>query len=302
MNDTLTTLKEQFDLDGKASLKAGRGGLPCVQIKTSHAAATIYLHGAHITHFQPMPAEPVLFMSEKSLFQENQPIRGGVPICFPWFGPNPNDPDAPAHGFARLLPWTLKAITEQSDGSIVVLMTLRDSEKTRELWPHPFELSYRITVGTTLTMSLEMHNTGHHEYTFEEALHTYFATNDVRRVMIAGLENTTYLDKMAQGETRTQNDRPITITGETDRVYNHTGEAIIDDPSRARKILIQKSNSASTVVWNPWIDKAKAMADFDDDRWPAMLCVETANVKRSAVYLPPGARHTMTAVITLSSR
>jgi glucose-6-phosphate 1-epimerase len=311
MTQTLAQLSEQFTIPAsekspartpaKVSFKAGQGGLPCIHINTAHAIATIYLHGAHVTSFQPKGASSVLFMSEKSWYEANKPIRGGVPVCFPWFGPKADDAKAPAHGFARLKQWTLASVDEQADGSIVLLLTLRDDESTRALWPYSFELGHRITVGSSLTMSLEMRNTGLTDFQFEEALHTYFTVGDIHRVKVLGLENSSYVDKVAGG-THNQGRNAVEFTGETDRVYDSQADTVIDDPSMGRRILVSKRQSQSTVVWNPWINKSKAMPDFGDEEWPGMVCVETANVKERAVYLMPGDRHAMSVTISLQPR
>ncbi len=311
MTQTLAQLKERFALPvakdatpgtpAKVDFQTGQGGLPCIVVNTPLASATIYLHGAHVAAYQPRGASPVLFMSEKSWFEDGKPIRGGVPICFPWFGPKVDNDQAPAHGFVRLKQWTLQAVTEQADGGIVLLLTTQDDAATRALWPHAFELAHRITVGRTLTLSLEMHNPGPSDCTFEAALHTYFTVQDIHKVSVLGLEKTQYLSKV-EGGTFDQGDKPITFTAETDRVYDSPADTVIDDPSLGRRISVAKQQSRSTVVWNPWIAKAKAMPDFGDEEWPGMLCVETANVKQHAITLPAGGRHVMTAIISVQPR
>lgn len=300
MTDTLSTLKQQFDIPGKVTLKAGQGNLTCVQVKTALASATLYLHGAHVTHFQPKDRDPVLFMSQKSEFETNKPIRGGVPVCFPWFGAGVDDKQNPGHGFARLLPWKLAAVYEQADGSIEVLMTLKSSDATRQDWPVDFELSHRVTIGSSLTMSLEMFNTGNTDLSFEEALHTYFCVGDIHQTQVTGLETSPYLSKVEGGRFEPAK-APIAFTRETDRIYDSTTETTILDAFKRRKIIVKKTQSRSTVVWNPWIDKSKAMPDFGDQEWPGMVCVETANVKKDAIYLAPGGRHAMTATISVQA-
>lgn len=298
---SLASLKQQFDIPGKVAIKTAKGNLPCVHVKTADASAAIYLHGAHVTHYQPVGSSPVLFMSDKSDFAPNKPIRGGVPICFPWFGQGPDDAQNPPHGFARLLPWTLASVDEQPDGSIVVLMTLAASDATRQYWPHDFELSHRVTVGKSLTMSLEMWNKGNDDLAFEEALHTYFVVGDIRKTTITGLEKSSYLSKVEGGRYNSDG-KPVTFDKQTDRVYDSADTTVIDDVKLGRKICVHKTQSRSTVVWNPWVEKAQAMPDFGDNEWPGMVCVETANVKSDSVHLPPGGRHVMTATLTAGLR
>ncbi len=258
----------------------------------------IYLHGAHVTHFQPRGQKPILFLSGKSLFQTGKAIRGGVPLIFPWFGPNSADPKLPAHGFARTTAWTLESISRDGDRAVVEL-SLKPSDSTRRLWPHEFELRYRLTVGSSLQMELTVRNVGADAWRFEEALHTYLAVADVRKVAITGLAATEYLDKVQNARRLTQGSEPITITGETDRVYLNTGaDVVVDDAVEKRRLHVAKDLSNDTVVWNPWIDKARAMADFGDDEWPAMLCIESANVGENAISLSAGAMHTMKTILS----
>jgi glucose-6-phosphate 1-epimerase len=165
----------------------------------------------------------------------------------------------------------------------------------------PFQVHYRVTIGPTLTMSLEVHNVGDTAVTFEEALHTYFAVQDVRRVTITGTAGTDYLDKVAGFARVTQGPDPIQFTGETDRIYLNTRETcVITDPGLRRAITVRKEHSDATVIWNPWIAKAQAMKDFGDDEWPAMVCVETCNVNIHARTLAPDQRHTMTAILDVT--
>jgi glucose-6-phosphate 1-epimerase len=289
-------------LPGSVRVVEGPGGLPRLDIATPVATAQAYLHGAHLTHWQPSHAKaPVLWMSEHSLWQDAKPIRGGVPICFPWFGPHRSESSAPAHGFARLLDWTLAGAVER-DGAVAVTFAL-DGARLSEVWPFRFRAEYEVVVGATLAMSLEVENRDRIGFSFEEALHTYFAVSSIADVSIAGLERTPYLDKAGGLTERTQDDTPIRFTRETDRVYLETAATCsIDDPGQQRRIIVSKDNSRSTVVWNPWIAKARAMADFGDEEWRGMVCVETANVGAAAVRLAPGERHRMTVSLAVEPR
>ena len=281
----------------------GAGQLPRLEIGTPAGAAEIYLHGAHVTRWQPSHTEaPVLWVSEHSFWEDGKPIRGGVPICFPWFGPHGSGPSAPAHGFGRLADWTLVSAVERNDGRAIATFAL-EGDRMSEPWPFRFQATYEVAVGTTLSMSLEVENRDDKEFTFEEALHTYFTVSDIAGVSISGLERTPYLDKAGGSTERTQGDTPIRFTGETDRVYlETTATCSIDDPGLHRRIAVSKENSRSTVVWNPWIAKAHAMADFGDEEWRGMVCVETANVGAAAVRLAPGERHRMTVSLAVESR
>ena len=286
-------LHRRFGVPGVIRIREGRNSLPTVSVTSDLAAADIYFHGAHLTHFQPRGAKPVLFLSEKSHFDPAKPIRGGVPVIFPWFGPKAGSPESPMHGFARLRPWELESCGVQGDGTVRAAFTLANGDTT---------LRMTFSVGRSLEMDLEVHNGGAAPVAFEEALHTYFAVGDARRASVEGLENVDYLDKVDSFKRKTQPAEPIRFTGETDRIYLNTRSAcILRDPVLERSITVEKENSDATVVWNPWIAKARAMADFGDEEWPAMVCIETANVGDGAIRLEPAQRHRMRARITLAS-
>jgi glucose-6-phosphate 1-epimerase len=295
-----TTLNSQFEIPGILRFEPGEGGLTRIAITTPTAEAHVYLHGAHVTHFRPQGHEPLLFMSRQSHFAHDKPIRGGIPIIFPWFGPRAADPSAPAHGFARTLPWEVREVKQAGD-AVTVTLVLRPSDVTRRWLALDFELLYTVTIGANLRLSLEVQNRSSSTLTFEEAFHTYFAVGDVRHVVIEGLSGRTYIDKTAAMQRMTQSG-PVRIERETDRVYLNTPDTVTaTDPTLGRRIMVATQGSATTVIWNPWIDKAKAMADFGDDEWPRMLCIETANVADNAVNLAAGRSHTMSAVISVAA-
>jgi glucose-6-phosphate 1-epimerase len=277
----------------------GHGGLACLSTSTPLATAEVYLQGAHLTAWKPADQSPVLWVSGQSVFAPGKAIRGGVPICFPWFAAQATDPKAPGHGFARTRSWTLVAAREMANGSVTLSLALEDDESTRAgAWPHRFRATFTIEIGRTLTMALAVENRDVVPVMFEEALHTYFAVHDVRDIDITGLENTAYLDKVQQMAERRPSVEPIRFTGETDRIYLDTrADCVIHDPGMRRRIVISKTGSETTVVWNPWVDKARALSDFGDDEWPEMVCVETCNVSVHAVTLAPGEQHLMSATI-----
>ncbi|ACV81096.1 D-hexose-6-phosphate mutarotase [Nakamurella multipartita] len=277
---------------------AGRGGLLAVQVDVPACRGEVYLHGGHVTSWSPLGRE-VLWLSRDAVFKPGTAIRGGVPICFPWFAGGPDGGLAPAHGFARTTEWALVGAT--TDGQWVeLILALTDSEQTRAQWPHSFAVDYRVRMGEDeLALLFTVTNTGDAPFTFEEALHSYFAVEDIRSTEVDGLEGASYLD-MVPGADRGPHvlDGPITFTGETDRTFQSTGATAVIRRG-PRSVTVARDGSSSAIVWNPWVDKAAAMADFGDDEWTGMVCVETANVKADAVTLEPGATHTMTAYITI---
>lgn len=295
-------LSKAFAVSGRVSFEKGEGGLTRVVLKSPGAEAEVYLHGGQVTRFGRARGKPVLFLSGNSLFQNDKPIRGGVPLIFPWFGPRQNDPvgNSPMHGFARLLEWTVDTASATADATTVVLR-LEANSATRALWAGEFVLRYTITVSETMKLELAVENVGRDAFVFEEALHTYLAVADVRQSLISGLEGATYIDKVDQAARKVQQGA-ITVKAETDRIYLETKSAcMVSDPGNARRIIVSKENSDATVVWNPWVAKAKAMADFGDDEWPDMLCIETCNVNIHAIKLEAGGRHAMRAEIAANA-
>lgn len=292
MSTSIADLNSRFQIRGAATVVEGNGGLPKIQITTPNALGEIYLHGAHITSWKPAGAEEVLFLSPHSLYEEGKAIRGGVPICFPWFGAKADDAKAPAHGFVRTRSWQLEAIGQSGEE---VIMSTASDDSTRAVWPHDFRLEYRVVFGTELLMELTMTNTGKSPLRFEEALHAYYSVGDVTKASVSGLDGVQYLDKTDSMHKKTQSG-DITITAETDRVYVHSAHALeLYDPPLLRRLAIEKEESRSTVVWNPWMEKARALADLGEDQWKSMLCIEAANVGGDAVELAPGEQHMMTA-------
>lgn len=297
--DTVAELDRRFGVAGVASVVAGNGGLPMARIKTPQAAGEIYLHGAQVTSWKPADAEEVFFLSSRSLWEGGRAIRGGVPISFPWFADKAGDPKAPAHGFVRTTAWEIESVV-QSDGTVVVSMFIESSEKTRQLWPGDFRLEHRVTVGAELSMELVVTNTGASSMRFEEALHSYHNVGHVEMARIAGLEAVRYLDKtdaMREKEQRGE----VTMSAETDRVYLDTKTAVeLVDPVLRRRIRIVKEHSLTTVVWNPWSQKAAAISDLGEGEWQSLLCIETSNVGSFAIELAPGQQHNMKASVSVA--
>lgn len=287
------------ELPSSVTLGTGAGGLDVVRIGGPDATAEVYLHGAHVTAWAPTGGPGVLWMSDASRFTPGSPIRGGVPICFPWFGAHATDASAPPHGFARSRVWELLG-ADETPGAVAVSLVLRDDETSRRSpWPHPFEAVYTVTVGRTLTLTLEVTNRDEVEVSFEEALHTYLAVDDVRHTEVTGLEGVPFVDRLA-GPAEAEAS-PVRFTAETDRIYLGTRAPVtVRGTASGRDVTISKNGSDATVVWNPWAQKAQAMADFGDAEWTGMVCVETCNVRDAAVHLGPGQSHTMEAVLSVA--
>lgn len=282
-----------------ASVVEGNGGLQKICINIPEATGEIYLHGAHITSWKPAGADEVFFLSSQSRWENGRAIRGGVPISFPWFADKADDPKAPAHGFVRTKAWKLESIEQDGEG-ITVGMFTESGEDTKRWWPADFRLAYRATFATELKLELVVTNTGKKSLRFEEALHAYHRVSDILKSRVKGLDEITYIDKTDSNRKKIQNGE-IEVVAETDRVYLDTIEPIeLEDPGLHRRTHIEKENSHTTVVWNPWVQKAHALSDFADNEWQQMVCIETSNVSDFAVDLAPGKEHRMKAVVRVA--
>jgi glucose-6-phosphate 1-epimerase len=286
----MSAVSSSLELPSSVELGHGPGGLAVARVYAPGGTAEVYLRGAHVTDWTPTGGTPVIWMSEQSEYAPGVPLRGGVPICFPWFAGHPTDATAPSHGFARLADWQLVEAREAGD-DVVLVLVLTDSDATRSsAWPHRFEARYTVTVGAELGLSLTVTNRDSEAVTFEEALHTYLAVADIRQTTVAGLEGAPFTDRLTGP--RPAEDEPVRFAAETDRIYQATtATTTVTDAATGRAITIAKNGSASTVVWNPWIDKAAAMADFGDNEYTGMVCVETCNIRDDAITLAPGASH-----------
>jgi D-hexose-6-phosphate mutarotase len=275
----------------------GKGNLPLLTISTPRSAAEIYLHGAHITHFQKNGEPPLLFMSRQSWFAADKPIRGGVPIILPWFG---NREGEPAHGLARILAWELVETSTEPNGGVRVRLRLPQKSLKPE-WS-VLKAEFIVTVADSLTMELITTNTSADKtLEIEDCLHTYFHVGDIGAVSITGLQGASYLDNAAggNGERKTDSEAVLKITKETNRLYlNTTSTVEIRDEKFQRKIRVEKENSQSTVIWNPWTTQ-KMPDDFNPADHKDMVCVESGNIRQNKIALAPG--QTTNLKVTLSS-
>jgi glucose-6-phosphate 1-epimerase len=295
----LTEQDRRFGIPDIARVCEGNGGLARVDITSPLAHGEIYVHGAHVTSWRPAGSEEVLFLSSQSRWEEGQAIRGGIPICFPWFRGKADDPHAPAHGFVRTRSWQLYSIVENNAG-VAVTMFIESDEQTRRWWPADFRLVHRVTFGSELKLELVCINTGKTPLRFEEALHTYNRVADVATVRLQGLEGTRFLDNTLANKKMTQIG-DVTIASQTDNAFVDTQNAVdLVDPTIRRRIRLQKANSSSTVVWNPWQEGAGGLRDLGEGEWKQFLCVEASNIIGAAVTLAPGQKHTMSAVLSVA--
>ena len=292
----LSQLNSAHAIPGIVKFEPGDGELMRIAITTALADAHIYLQGGHVTYFRPRGGESLLFLSTNSRFAPGEAIRGGIPVIFPWFGSRAGDPAAPQHGFARTLPWDVRRVAKHADGTVSVSLSLPPSDASRRFLPNSFELIYEIAVGSSLGLLVRVHNTSKSVFQFEEAFHTYLSVSDIRDVTIEGLAGRTFIDKVDGMKRKVQPPGALRIGVETDRVYLDTLDTVmVADGSR--RLVVSKDGSRSTVVWNPWEAKGRAMSDLGGDQWRRMLCIETANVADNAITLAPGEQHSMRASV-----
>ena len=288
----------EIHIDG-VKLTRGPGGLDFIEISNDYASASICTQGAHLTSFTPHGAKPVVWMSEQSAYTPGKPLRGGVPVCWPWFGPAPA-PGKLSHGFARATNWKLVGCDELAGGATGLRFALDES-----ICPEAgfaFKLEMAFTIGKALEMTLTTQNLSQAPVTIGEALHTYFNISDITNVEINGLDGAVYEDRVPGAPKLLGNRQqgPIRFTAETDRIYLPTqSTAEIVDRGFGRTVVVEKSGSLSTVVWNPWQEKSRRMADFGDEEYHTMLCIEAANAAGDTRTLPSGQSHSLTQKISI---
>jgi D-hexose-6-phosphate mutarotase len=296
MKTSQTAAGGEKNSSGRVVFLDGQGELPMLEVSTPWSTAEIYLHGAHVTGFRKTNEPPLLFMSQCSRFNEGQPIRGGIPLIFPWFGTREG---LGQHGFARVKTWDLKEFAPAPDGSVSIRFRLPDCPEASGF--PPFVAEYVVTVSDVLSLQLSVSNQSADEVlTFEDCLHSYLEVGDVTGISIEGLKGVNYLDKVANFAKKTESGDAIRIASEVDRVFlDTTGPVEVVDPRLGRRIRIEKQGSVSTVVWNPWITRAQQMPDFGNDEYTRMICIESGNVAPNQISLPP--RETSTLTVKFSS-
>lgn len=274
------------------TLKKTGTGFEYLEIQNKSAEAKIALQGGHIFHYQQRGHNKLLWLSNKSLFKESHAIRGGIPLCWPWFGKHPSDPELPQHGFARTSPFELLDANESDAHSTELILHLQDSSKTLALWPYHFHLQLRIIIGPTLTLALSTRNDDARSFTISSALHSYFSVSDIAAISVSGLDKLPYWDALDEHGPNKVQRGDLRIRTEVDRVYQQlTSPLLLHDVTR--EIHIRAQGSSTAVVWNPWKEKSRRMKDMENDSYKDMLCLETANALDDARVLKPGEKHTL---------
>jgi glucose-6-phosphate 1-epimerase len=296
----LQLLNERFGIKGGLEFVQGKGDLVFAQIHTDKARALISLYAGQVLSFRPTDAAvDMFFLSDKAYYQSGKAIKGGVPVCWPWFGPDPEGAGRPAHGFARISAWNVVETHQEDDGAIRLSLDLKLNDVTRTLWSDEIEARLDILVGDVLSITLTTFNKGKEAVNITQGLHTYFKVGDIGSVGVTGLDNHRYLDKVDEGKEKVQKG-DVVIDGEVDRIYLNADEPLaIHDTSLKRKINITSSGSNSAVVWNPWAAISKSMADLEDEDYKRMICVETTNAAPDVVHLAAGESYALSATYSL---
>jgi len=274
--------------------------VPLLLVRNRHAEARLSLHGGQMLAFRPLAADgDLLFLSERAVFQPGKAIRGGVPVCWPWFGPDPLNQGRPAHGLARTRLWSLRGATDEPGGETRIMLGLTDTADTRALWPHAFDLSLCVTVGAELQLALTTRNTGPAPFTLTQALHSYFSVADIAQAEVHGLDGIAYLDKAAgAGGAVQQQSGAVRFDPEVDRIYTGAPPRLaLRDGALARTVDLRSEGSRTAVVWNPGAAIAAGMADLPDGAYRRFVCVETANAADEVVTLLPGQAHTLAVTV-----
>ena len=297
----LITLNAEYGIPEQVLFTEGPGGLVFAELTNIYGHAVIALQGGHLISWVPRERRSVIWLSPDAKFASGKSIRGGIPVCWPWFGDHPRESSFPAHGFARTTLWRVMGAEETSAGGTRLVLNMEQNNEARQRWPFSYDLILSITLGAELMIELVTRNIGITPITIGEALHTYFEVADVRNIAIHGLDGCEYLDKV-DGMVRKRQAGPITFNGEIDRVYMDTvANCFIDDPGFNHRIHISKRGSLSTVVWNPWIEKAAKMGDLGADGYLKMVCVESANAAGNAVSIAAGDEHRLVVTYRLES-
>lgn len=276
------------------------GELECISVTHPDFSARLLTQGAQLLNFC-VQGQDWIWLSEDAEYKRGISVRGGIPVCWPWFGDAKKNPQAvndhirsqqpPAHGLARSSDWQLKDCQE-TDSEVVLTLTL--ALVPSEHWNTEVSAELRISFSAT-TLRLQLTTTaGDEAVNFTQALHTYFPTTDIRQTWIGGFDKQAYIDALDEWSEKVQQGR-VEFMAETDRIYQVPGAITLETPTQT---LLLKGNNRTAVVWNPWIEKSTRLGQFADDAWQRMFCVESANVLNDAVHLQPGQSHTLEMVLS----
>lgn len=297
-------LNKDFGIGNEVCFKDVEEGITLIVVDTAQATASVSLMGSQVLTWHPKnQVEPVLWVSKLAQYLPGKAIRGGVPICWPWFGAHPSDSHLPGHGFARVVPWEVAATNIDASGAVEVELTLAESDVAAKLrpsyWPATVSLSARIGIGEKLEVTLTTTNNSDREIRLTEGLHTYFQVSDIEHVRVLGLDDCEYVD-LTDGNQRRQQSGPIVFEGELGRIFvNCDKTSVIEDRKLGRAIKVAGAGSQSIAVWNPWLQTASEMTDLGSEEWRSMVCVETANTLENAIQLSPEKRQSLSVTYSV---
>jgi glucose-6-phosphate 1-epimerase len=288
-------LNADYGIADKVKFVQGKGGFAIAEVSNEYARATISVYGGQILSFKPIEQSEVMFVSSQAYYQTGKAIKGGSPICWPWFGPDPENKGRPSHGLARNRLWQMRNVVSTQDGATQVILGFNDTAETRKIWDYSFDLTIAITIGSSLTIELITHNTGQQPFKITQALHSYFHVGDINRVTVMGLADKAYLDKVDGGKQKTQTGS-VTFSGECDRIYLDVPDRLtIEDRALDRNILVTSTNSKTAIVWNPGAEISAKMADLGDRDYLNFVCVETANAANEIIEVAAQKQYKLTA-------
>lgn len=270
-----------------------RDGIDIIRVENQYASAEITTFGGSVLSYVPKGHQDLLWVSGSAVYDGSKPVRGGIPVCWPWFG-KAETSGLPAHGFVRSMLWRLQQVDQSESGVVSVTLACESNAETKKYWPYAFKLLLNIQIGSALTLSLTTHNLNSEEMCITEALHTYFSVGNPEGLIVSGLEGAVHLDKLVDDAAPETQDDVVEVHPAKDSVYlDQVGKAVIEDKHNNRRIVIEKSESQSSVVWNPGPDIVQGFADIDNDAWLEFVCVESGNVLDNVVRIPAQSTHTL---------
>ncbi len=273
------------------------GGRTALLLRRGDDEVMVSLLGAQVLSWHHASRD-VLWSASNAEYLPGKPVRGGVPIVFPWFGDHATDEKLPAHGFVRNLTWRLAAASPEP----AIVLETNDDAATRTMWPFAFRLRFTVTLKPSLHMSLSIENCGPETMSCEEALHTYFAVGDVHTAEVHGLADVAFTEHAKEPEASWDPSAPLRFRAETDRIFQAVPDRIeLRTPAQARNTVLTCAQARSAIVWNPWPAKTARLSQMAPDDWQRFVCIESANVREHRLCLAPGATHTMTVSLSLSS-
>ncbi len=286
--------KKRLKLHAHVTQSQDENGLQYLEVDNPLSTATIALQGAHVVGWQPkFQTQPVLWLSSKARFLKGRSIRGGVPICWPWFGAHPTDSTFCPHGFARVIPWRVMDIDATATGATRIILEMIETPEAKRQLSYPYALTITITIGRRLRIDMATTNKADHPFVIGEAFHTYLNVSDITNVKITGMQDCVYADKLLKYERHVEHNPLVFDGGEFDRVFiNHSSDCTVHDKGFNRLIHVSKSGSNTTVVWSPGAEKSAQMGDMGEvDEWRKTVCVETTNALENMVVINPNRTH-----------